>query len=893
MIGRKALPFLISRCAKPIFESTDDIKEAAQGLIALSPFFGTNEVKKLVIPLKKFSRRDPALLTSSFDVHSLDVKWESDGRRLGTLLRAVPPCFKNDDFWNVVADVVRQGLLSKVWRICDCHWMVKALVNFEGIDNPAFIEALSDYLMHQIEKCLPEDVPFQFMVLNCVPSLRKSDLLFQACNKVASLENLSVGSIGLITYYLNRLLYVHHNLAIAVQEEADRIAESGDLFAAVNVFYFIARHESQHISTESLQWLAESLLTGEMDCETVITVSSALSALPKQTRRKMRQEIFEVIVYLSGQVVELLNLPVAEGGFNGELSMDSLQIFLSKFLHLSKCLLPPLTSDETEEENVVHQLPEEFYTACEKCALIVQKHAENLVSSENPPFSLIPHLLDSPSKAVQESGVAVLREMAKQTYHIPSLQTFRFVLLLGDHKLADAIIFKYLRNHFAKTSLDIPIVQLCAALKCFAPELAHKPEEATAHSSVEKEVDNALEAEQADAFFRYVKELVIKNVAVGIDFRCVMAIVETLLQLGCEDNDFFDKMISYMHGKMKAITPADQSSESAAVIVSKLNEDHFLKYDGLKSFLQSIVTDGKKDEALLTPSQWMNLHDPGHALLPLTEEQQEGWKIIDEMVLTRADNREALIELAKKYIAMLPQLRPDDSKFFFGVFEEKVLKEDILLKECLEQLTETGIVTKLSATTIAAILNSLSIVRFIYSRTVKDFLNAMSTEQWEIMEATPLVHLLAGLSKLSMRLPSLLEHIGRRINEIYRFMSPYDVSQCIHSLQALGFKDDTILMKLMEHAASSARSFDDGSLALLFSAPSVHRLFRKPELVLPLLQRAAGTSLSIRSREKLIRCLSKAPLPRELINSASTDLLSLEMRQTTLRLTASNASASS
>lgn len=887
MSGNKALGSLVARCLKPIFNSAEDVREASRGIIALSPFFDLTGLKKLIAPLKKFGRRDPTLLTSALDLATLDVTSNRDGRLLGTLLRVVPPSYKEETFWSTAAEVGHQGLLHKVWGISDCYWIVKGVEKYGKIDEEPWRTSLSEYLKHHIEKGLPDEVPFQFMILNCVPSLRKSDLLLQACNKATILENFSVSSIGLICYYLNRLLYVHHNLVIAVQEDADRIAESGDLFTVVNVFYFIARHEPQHISTESLQWLAESLLTGAMDSETVITICGALSVLPKQIRRKMRQEIMELIVYLSGQVMELLDLPVAEGGIKGEQSMDSMQTFISKFLHLSKTLPSPGEPEEGVEHGTEIRLPDEYFAACEQCALLVHQNVENLVSHENPPFSLLPHLLDSPSRTVQESGVALLREMAKQAYHIPSLQTFRFVLLLGDHKLADKAVFRYLRNQFAKTSLDIPIVQLCTALRCFAPGLASPVEDSREEPSVEEQVEKSLEKEKTEDFFRHVKEIVIKNVAVGIDFRCTIAIVETLLRLGCDDGDFFDKMISYMHGKMKTITPADQSAVSASFILGNLKEDLLLKYAEFKLFLEGIVTEGKQEEASLTPSQWMNLHDPGHSLLPLTEEQQQGWKIIDEMVLTRADNREALIELAKKYIAMLPQLRPDDSKFFFGVFEEKVLKEDILLKDCLEQLTNTGIVTKLSATTIAAILHSLSVVRFVYSRTVKEFLNAISVEQWEIMEATPLVHLLAGLSKLSMRLPSILEHIGRRINEVHRFMSPMDVAQCIHSLQALGFKDDDVLMKLMEHAASSARSFDDGSLALLFSAPSIHRLLRKPELALPLLQRVGGTSLSMRSREKVLRCLTKAPLPRELIHTATTDLLSLEVRQTTLRLTSS------
>lgn len=891
MKGSKHLIDLIGKCSKPIFKSPDDIREVARGIIALSHQFDSQELKKVVVPLRKFGRRDPALLTSSLDIPSLNIESSSDGRQLALLLRVMPPSYRDEAFWKPVVQVVSHALALKEWKVEDCQWLVNSVTRYGDV-NDDFYLALSEYLAYQIEKGTPDEIPHLFMILSSVTRLRDSDLMLKACNKAAAAEELSVSSIGQICYCLNRALYVHHNLAISIQEEADRIAESSDLFTAVNVFYFIARHESQHINTESLQWLAESLLTGEMDRDTVITVCTALSVLPKHVRRSMHQELLEIIIYLSGQVQELLELSVAEGGVKGERSMDMLQTFVSKFLHLSKCILPPETEGEGGPSTSV-VLPDEYHAACEKCAVYVQENVELLVADENPPFSLVPHLLDSPNRAVRESGVSILREMGKQAAHIPSLQTFRFVLLMGDHKLSDRMVFKYLRNQFAKTSTDIPIVQLCTALKCFTPGLAgYASEKATtiaegdaARRLVEQEVEQELEEEQTQAFFRYVKETLIKNVALGVDFRCIIAVVDTLLQLGCQDDAFYETMISYMKNKITTVTPADQSSESAASILRLMKKEILLRHDGVQRFLETIVAEGRKEEGSLTPSEWMNLHDPAHALLPLTEEQREGWKIIDTMVLTRADDREALIDLAKKYIAMLPQLRPDDSKFFFGVFEEKVLKEDVLLKECLEQLISTGIVTKLSATTIAAILHSLSVVRFIYSRTVKDFLHAISVEQWHIMEATPIVHLLSGLAKLSMRLPAVLDHIGKRIHEVHRFMSPFDVAQSIHSLQALGFKDDAILMELMQHASSSARSFDDASLGLLFSAPSVHRLLRKPEIALPLLQRVSRTTLSIRARERVVRCISKAPLPRELINTASDDLLAIGSKPEALRLT--------
>lgn len=873
------LTHLIGKCSKPIFHSRDDVREAARGLIDLSPFFHFHELKKLVSPLQRVCKKAPDLLDGAVNTASPHFTAAESGRKVAVLLKAAASSHNSADFWSSMSTAVANGLSGQQWGIDDCHWIVSSISKrgFEsGLEEP-----LTAYLKARIESGSPSDISWIFITFSTVPFLRKSPLLLQACNKFSSMEGVDVPCFGQVCYCLNRIQYTHHNLAISVQEEADRIAEVCDLFTAVNVFYFICRHDKQYINSESLQWLAESLMTGEMDCETVMTVCTALAALPKKVRQSMKQEISDICVYLSGQVQELLELSVNEGGIKDESSMDRIQSFVSKFLHLSHILL----QNEVEPSN----LPDELQSASVKCASLVDRNAEQIVSDENPPFSLIPHLLDSPFSFVKECGVHVLSELSKQAVHIPSLQTFRFLLLLGNNRVQEKAVLKYLRSQFARTSADIPIVQLCSALKCFIPVLAIPVRKTDEKLEVEVAVQLELEDEETETFFRYIKEVVLKNVAVGVDLRCVMAILDTLLQLGCTDAQFFDLMLSYMDSKCAngISSPSEQSCEAATSILQRMDPKVLESHNAAKTFLDSVAIEGEKGESLLTPSQWMELHDPSHALLPLTEEQQQGWAIIETMVVTKADDKDELIRLAQQYVALLPQLRPDDNKYFFGVFAEKVLKEDGLLKDCLRQIISTGIVTKLSASTIASILGSLSAVRFSYARTIKDFLLGISAEQWSTMEAIPLVQILQGMSKLSMRLPPVLDRIVSRIHEIYRFMGPYEVSQSIHSLQSLGIKNDAVLMELMEHAASSARSFDEGSLALLFSAPSVHRLFRTPQLALPLIQRSARSPLSPRAKEKVLWCLTKSPLPRELIKTATSDLLADESPKDPLRLTTS------
>ncbi|CCD12187.1 hypothetical protein, unlikely [Trypanosoma congolense IL3000] len=97
--------------------------------------------------------------------------------------------------------------------------------------------------------------------------------------------------------------------------------------------------------------------------------------------------------------------------------------------------------------------------------------------------------------------------------------------------------------------------------------------------------------------------------------------------------------------------------------------------------------------------EWTSKSAPANFTTPLTETQQEGWNVINRMVDTRASDTEKLTALANEYVAIVKPTRVDDLKYFFGVFEEKVLKQDKILKQCLDYLVESNMVVELSFAT--------------------------------------------------------------------------------------------------------------------------------------------------------------------------------------------------
>lgn len=868
---------LITRTRKPIFAAPDDVARTTTALIRLAPYLDVVETKEALQPLRKFARHNPTLLQEALREVQPSPSVSLDGRCLALLARVVPtsPSAVTAQLWSDIAATTCQALAAQAWLPADLNTTV-AHLRRHGSYDAAFVNAVVAYIAATLPTAAATELPVLTTMAASLPEVahHPSHPLQVAAERCAAVADaLTPGAIGHLCGQFNRTLCTCPNAAVAFQEEADRCAEKGDAFTAVQLFCFVARHSADHLSSDALIWLMERLSSEELDVVSVESLSVAVVRLPLATRLALRQELTDFVTYLATQVKELATqVSVAQGGLSGSTDVEAVQLFVSHVLEIAKAL----------KDYPDVQYPAEFLAAADACVDLVEPLQEALLSAESSPYGLMVRLFDGPTDKCRQLASAMLHEASSQCTPFPALQVFRFLLAMGDHKLGDPVTLRYLRDQFAKTATDIPPVQLSTALRCLSSATADaatpaaspsRAAEATEAKDDGDEDEDDYEKERFNEFLQFCIEVARKHMSEGAPLRCVMATTEHLYKLGCRDAGFFGDVAAYIELKREAVAAEAESADTAATVCTAFGGQLLDQFPEVHEFLLDVEQRGVKGEAALTPSTWMHLHDPANTFEALTPQQQESADIIEKMVRTRADDTAALKALAERYLTLLPHTRPDDHKYFFGVFEEKVLKEDKLLKHCLDALVESDTLSRLSAPTIAGILQSLAAVRFQYFGSLKRFMTSITAEQWLSMEAAPLVQILSGMEKLSLRNPAVLRQIGGRLSELCRFLTPLNTAQAIHALQALGHNDPQLVAKLMGHAASSAKRFEEGSLQILFTTPSIHRLMVTAAVAQPLLLQASAKIHSPRSREKISAWVRKSNLPRELIESSTARLL--------------------
>ncbi|GET91926.1 hypothetical protein, conserved [Leishmania tarentolae] len=876
-MGNSRLTALISRCCKPIFRAAEDVAVTSAALLDLTLYLDAREIRECLVPLKKFARHSPETLQAALNSTDVNPEVTCDGRRFAAVSRVIPTTKSAvaTALWLRVVSTTTRALEAGVWTPSDLRVIINHIHRFSAYDA-AFVECAARYAGAAIPCATANDLPALVSIVTSLPELvaHPTGLLDAAGDRAAILAgSLTPGAVGHVCGQLNRNLCTNTNAVIALQEEAGRCAEKGDTFTAVQLMCFVARHKAALISGEALVWLMERITGEELDTRSLENLCSAVVHLPFAVRTALRQELMEFVTFLSLQARELLQqVPAEQGGLSGCHDVDTMQHFVSHVLELSTMLrtYPDL------------QWPPEFLAAADACAAGMEPLQEQLLSAESSPVGLMVRLLEAPTDECKRVGLAMLREAANQCQSFATLQTFRFLLLMGDHNLKDLGTSRYLRDQFAKTAADVPPVQLSVALRCLGVATTGAATQGTSgagepRATVEgvvgdADVDDELERERLDAFLEFCVEVARKHLSQGAPLRCVLTTAENLHRLGCRDTTFFADVAAYIASRRAAAPAEKESADTAMAVCMALGEELLGEYPEAREFLLDVAQRGVRGESAIPPTQWMNLHDPSNALTPLTEQQQESRDIVEEMVRTRSDDVTTLVRLAEKYMELLPFARPDDHKYFFGVCEEKVLKQDKLLKKCLDTIVDCGALNRLSDQTIASILHSLAAIRFEYFASVKRFMSSISDEQWILMEAAPLVQILTGMDKLSLRTPVVLRRISGRLTDICRFLTPLDTAQAIHALQALGHNDAVLLRKLAAHAAALARRFDEASMAVLFSTPSIHRLMNTPEVARPLLLQASAKIQSPHRREKISAWVRRSGLPRELIDESTRRL---------------------
>ena len=527
----------------------------------------------------------------------------------------------------------------------------------------------------------------------------------------------------------------------------------------------------------------------------------------------------------------------------------------------------------------IDYLPNEVHLAFAKMAAFVEKHVEAIVDDDSPPFGLIPNMFTAGTDRTRRCALAIISEAAAQGIYFPTVQTYRFLLELADHNLFERRALFHLRRQFAISAEGIPMIQLVTALRCFVRgKDALTAQVASGELEVEEEVEIEEDLEHLQDFLQFCDEAIAKQLSAGgLDVRCTLAAIEHLYLLEYRDKSFMETMITYLNTKVDHASPEIHSQVSATVCQEAL--DHLLEgYPKVAAFLAEVADKGEVEDVDIRPSDWMNKNDPSNFITPLTEEQEQGWDVLHRMNDTRSADTDALAVLAEEYMALIGHQRVDDLKFFFGIFAEKVYKNDKVLKRAMEHLLSTGTITKLAGHTISAMLLSMSQIRFTYYQTLKKFLLGISEEQWAQLDAATIATIVQSMGKLSLRLPAVLVHLGERLVVVYKLLQPVDIAVVLAGLQALGYNDEAVLSLLMQHAASNAKRFDDVALAVFWSAPHVHRLLTDADTAVPLLTQtsanASGASPAL--QQKIVASVKKSALPREVIQSAVLKLAPAE-----------------
>lgn len=888
----KLLHSLVQRSSNTaLFRVPAERSDVLRALLSLRTLTDSRVDSELVnaihVAFVRQCRVDSTRIADVVQQSAISVTTPTDGRAMMLLTYSIPKAEGVDEvLWEEVVKLAELGLREGQWPLHDLRFIISQIRHW-GAYPPSLVEAVERYVASRVAHCNEKDLSLHCNMLISFQELHRSTVLSTIATRVVQLaEHLSTKALSSLCQSLHRAHYWSHaELAKAIQIQGIRFAEDCDLFGAVQMLCWLSsQQDPTWIDADLMKCLVERTVESDegLDLASFHMLCRALRSFPttvgprdpatEKCTISLQSELAELVTFVSRECVALLSLSVKDGGVKDESDPYAVQDFAITFLRLIE-----------RRVSVRLEPSKEVSEAVERCCAFVTEHVEELVGSENPPFSLLPHLFGLPQQAAHDCAVELLREAALQNIALPTLQSFQFLLGVGDLKIRDKKIFRYLQRQFALSVQGIPMVQLCTALKCFARGLGvdlsttgHKTSSSSSRASNDEDdvrsvVQKELDQEDLQTFLTQCAETIQKGFSDGMDIRSVLSLTHSMFALGYRDAGFYNQVTSYLSTKIGIASAPIHSINDAEATCLALGEDRLDEHPKLHEFLLAVEKEGTRD-AHVAPSKWMNDNDPANHITPLTEEQHKSWSILDRMRETRSADTEALTKLAKEYLTLLPQLRPDDLRYFFGMFEEKVLKNDRVLKDCLDHLCELpGLLHRLSGDTIAAILHHLAAIRFSFYGSVKKFLLGVSEEQWSSLEAGVLVQVASGMSKLSLRLSGVLLQLSERLVSVCRFLTPMDTALLVNSLQSLGFYDDALFSLLMQHAAANARRFDEVSLTVLFGSSSIHRLMTV-DTIKPLLDKACVSSISNNTKQKIVNSMKKSGLPRELIAMSSTRL---------------------
>mgnify|MGYP001561545502 FL=1 len=541
------------------------------------------------------------------------------------------------------------------------------------------------------------------------------------------------------------------------------------------------------------------------------------------------------------------------------------------------------------------------------CEHITLRQEELISHQDSPPFFLVPGLLGSSLPQAHQCAVQLVREAALQQIALPTLQTFRFILLFTDAKAFDVDVQRYLRQAFALSTTGIPLIQLCTAVRCFAQavEAMDLAAQSTGGDVVPAFTDDA----ERQSFLIDVVATYKRQGYATVHVPCAVTLLGSLQRLrldpsGSEDAKVFliaickalheahsnvlppavDRLSA--HQALELLLPATNRkilfpprkggdpetsalSDSASTAAAATSRSPFAS-PALLAFLDEVARTGTVSDANVKASTWMRDNDPNNDVLPRTPEQVKADALMAKLAATRSDDRKGIDDICKQYLLVVPALHGDELSHIFVYFADKVIKNDSALRDVIRHMVLRPSVPTLSPRAIGVILGSCAQLRFSFYGTMKDFVSAITEDQWQAMSAAELEIVASAMAKLSLRVNSVMLSLAEQISAATNLLNERQVTSLIASLQQLGFADDQVYRGLVKKASQLANTLSAVSLGLLLAGPNSHRLPLTDETVLPLLNRLSRVAGDVNPQQlpKIATTLRKANVSRELLLTA-------------------------
>lgn len=491
--------------------------------------------------------------------------------------------------------------------------------------------------------------------------------------------------------------------------------------------------------------------------------------------------------------------------------------------------------------------------------------AEDLMAHESAPFFLVTCLLGAADthEACREGAISLLLEAKEQDLALPTLQTFRFMLAFADSGSFDPRLTGYLRHSFGLTLQGIPLVQLVTALRCL----------------VIAEKDCRSEGDERVALDDFLTDvgILLKHGEHVFDVRLTLALGAALSELVLPASEpagrLTDVVVCNLTSLCVNAAPQSYSSVAAQGCMKFLEATEVP--DEVATFLKTTIEEGAKNEPDVKPSKWMRDNDPSSAILPRTPQEVKLDAVLKDIRGTRVSDAERIAKLGAEYTALLDDVHPDNVRFLFELFAERVIKQDAILRDAMKHLIKTGAVERLSGFSVASILGCSAQVRFAYYKQTKDMLNAITEEQWGNLDPIELELILSALSRLSIRIPRVLLALSERAIELAPQMQPRHIASVIAALQGVGVHDEAVYGPLLARVAEVAPEMAPTAVAVLLGGTNAYRLPLTETVAKPLVARLVEVSSDLppHMKTRIGTTLKKSTLPRELLEGASERLL--------------------